>query len=222
MHLNAYIRFAKEIFSMKSVVIPLLFSILLIQIGDAYSDEQKTSVGEDIGFEKATFAGGCFWCMQPPFDELVGVISTTAGYTGGSEDNPTYEQVSSGRTGHAETVEILYDPSKITYIQLLEVFWMNIDPTTLNKQFSDAGTQYRTAIFYHDEEQKRLAESSKEKLQNSGKFDKEIVTEITPASTFFKAEEYHQKYYIKNPIRYKIYRVGSGRDGFLKRIWGSR
>jgi len=221
MHLNAYIRFGKEIFSMKKAVIFLLFTILLIQIGDVYSDEQNKSVDEDTGFEKATFAGGCFWCMQPPFDELVGVISTTAGYTGGKEENPTYEQVSSGRTGHAEAIEILYDPSKITYSQLLEVFWRNIDPTTLNRQFSDYGTQYRTAIFYHDEEQKRLAERSKEQLQKSGTFNKQIVTEITPASAFYKAEEYHQKYYIKNPIRYKLYRVGSGRDDFLKSIWGS-
>ena len=221
MHLNAYIRFGKEISSMKRAVIFLLFSILFIQIGDVYSDEQKNSVNENMTLEKATFAGGCFWCMQPPFDELVGVISTTVGYTGGSEENPTYEQVSSGRTGHAEAIEILYDPLKITYSQLLDVFWRNIDPTTLNRQFSDDGTQYRTAIFYHDNGQKLLAESSKEQLQKSGRFDKEIVTEITPSSTFYKAEEYHQKYYIKNPIRYKLYRVGSGRDYFLKRIWGS-
>ena len=221
MHLNVYIRFGKEIFSMKKAVISLLFTILLIQIGDVYSDEQNKSVDEDTGFEKATFAGGCFWCMQPPFDELVGVISTTVGYTGGKEENPTYEQVSSGRTGHAEAIEILYDPSKISYSQLLEVFWRNIDPTTINRQFSDYGTQYRTAIFYHDEEQKRLAKKSKEQLQKSGRFNKEIVTEITPASAYYKAEEYHQKYYLKNPIRYKLYRVGSGRDDFLKSIWGS-
>ncbi|MFQ5963775.1 MAG: peptide-methionine (S)-S-oxide reductase MsrA [Candidatus Scalinduaceae bacterium] len=171
--------------------------------------------------EKATFAGGCFWCMQHPFDELRGVATTTVGYAGGYKENPTYEEVCAGGTGHTEAIEILYDPSKVTYSELLDVFWRNINPITLNKQFADYGTQYRTAIFYHNKEQKRLAEESKEALAKSGKFDKPIVTEITYASTFYKAEEYHQKYYEKCPVRYKLYKSGSGRDQYLKKTWES-
>ncbi len=173
---------------------------------------------EDLG--KATFAGGCFWCMQPPYDELEGVVSTTVGYTGGAKKNPTYEEVSSGTTGHAEAVEITYDPSKISYEALLEAFWKNIDPTTQNRQFADIGTQYRTAIFYHDEEQKRLALASKEGLEKSGKFKGPIVTEIVPASVFYPAEDYHQDYYKKCPVPYNLYKVGSGRAQFLKKQWG--
>jgi len=170
--------------------------------------------------EKATFAGGCFWCMQHPYDALEGVVSTTVGYTGGSESNPTYQQVSSGATGHAESIEVVYDPSRVRYEQLLEVFWRNIDPTALDRQFADVGRQYRTAIFYHTEEQRRLAVASKEALTASGRFGKPIVTEIVPASVFHLAEAYHQQYYKKSPIHYKLYRIGSGRDGFLKRAWG--
>lgn len=170
--------------------------------------------------EKATFAGGCFWCMQPPFDKLKGVLSTVVGYAGGKEENPTYGEVSSSTTGHAESIEVVYDPSEITYPELLDVFWRNIDPTTLNRQFADVGRQYRTAIFYHHEEQKKQAVESKETLDQSGKFGKPIVTEILPASTFYPAEDYHQKYYLKNPIRYKFYRFGSGRDAYLKSVWG--
>ena len=170
----------------------------------------------------ATFAGGCFWCMEPPFEKLDGVFSVTSGYTGGTEPNPTYEQVSSGKTGHAESVQVVYDPSKISYQQLLDVFWMNVDPTTPNAQFADHGSQYRSAIFYHTEEQQRLAEVSKDALQRSGKFDKPIVTQIVPATAFYPAEEYHQDYYKKNAIRYKLYRIGSGRDGFLRRLWGDK
>src|SRR3990170_5981440 len=146
----------------------------------------------DARHEKATFAGGCFWCMEPPFDELPGVISTTSGYTGGRTKNPTYEQVSSGGTGHAEAVEIVYDPSKITYAKLLDVFWKNIDPITPNRQFCDIGTQYRAAIYYHNEDQKRLAEESKKVLESSTRFQQPIVTEIVAASPFYPAEEYHQ------------------------------
>jgi len=159
--------------------------------------------------------------MEPPFDKLKGVLSTTSGYTGGHKENPTYKEVSSGTTGHAESVEVLFNPSVVTYEELLEVFWRNIDPTAKGRQFSDVGTQYRTAIFYHNETQKRLAEESKEKLEKSGKFDKPVMTEIVPAGTFYPAEEYHQDYYIKNPVRYKLYRIGSGRDRFLKRVWGT-
>ncbi len=171
-------------------------------------------------YEKATFAGGCFWCMEEPFDKLKGVISVTVGYTGGHTENPTYEEVSSGTTGHAESVEILYDPAQIGYAKLLDVFWHNIDPTTRDREFVDVGTQYRTAIFSHSEEQKRLAEESKRKLDASGRFGKPIVTEIVPAGKFYPAEDYHQHYYKKNPVRYKFYRFNSGRDQYLDRIWG--
>jgi peptide-methionine (S)-S-oxide reductase len=168
---------------------------------------------------KATFAGGCFWCMEPPYDELEGVISTISGYIGGTKKNPTYEQVSAGTTGHAEVVQVTYDPAKITYQKLLDVFWRNIDPLTANAQFCDSGSQYRSAIFYHDETQKALAEKSKNSLQP--RFKRLIVTQIVPASEFYPAEDYHQDYYKKNPVRYKIYRYGCGRDQRLNELWGS-
>jgi len=168
----------------------------------------------------ATFAGGCFWCMESPFDKLDGVASVTVGYTGGSKPNPTYQQVSAGSTGHAEAVEIKYDPAKIDYAKLLDVFWHNIDPLTPNAQFCDHGSQYRSAIFYQDEEQKRLAEASKAELEKSGRFHQPIVTEIVAAATFWPAEDYHQHYYLKNPIRYKFYRTGCGRDRRLEELWG--
>jgi peptide methionine sulfoxide reductase msrA/msrB len=168
----------------------------------------------------ATFAGGCFWCMTPPFENLPGVSKVVSGYTGGSDKTPTYEEVSSGETGHAEAVQVSFDPARISYEKLLEVFWRNIDPTTENAQFADRGTQYRTAIFYHDPEQKKLAEASKEALAKSGKFKSPIVTEIVAASAFYPAEDYHQDYHKKNPLRYNSYKVGSGRAGFLERMWG--
>jgi peptide-methionine (S)-S-oxide reductase len=168
----------------------------------------------------ATFAGGCFWCMEPPFDKLEGVISTTSGYTGGTKKNPTYEEVSSGVTGHAESVQVIWDPSKITYAKLLDVYWHNVDPLTSNAQFCDHGEQYRTAIFFHDPEQKRQAEASKAEVQK--RFgDRKVVTEIVAASMFYPAEEYHQDYYEKNPIRYKFYRTSCGRDARLEDLWGS-
>jgi peptide-methionine (S)-S-oxide reductase len=169
---------------------------------------------------KATFAGGCFWCMEPPYDELEGVISTISGYIGGTKKNPTYEQVSAGTTGHTEAVEITYDPKKISYEKLLDVFWRNIDPLTANAQFCDSGSQYRSAVFYHDPTQKTLAEASKKRLQSL--FKQPIVTEIVPASEFYPAEDYHQDYYKKNPIRYKLYRYGCGRDKRLRELWGSQ
>ena len=168
----------------------------------------------------ATFAGGCFWCMQPPFDGLDGVISTTVGYTGGHTRNPTYEEVESGGTGHTEAIQITYDPKKIGYAKLLDVFWHNIDPLTPNGQFCDLGTQYRSAIFYHNDEQKRLAEESKKTLETSGRFQEPIVTEIVPASAFYPAEDYHQGYYRKNPVRYHYYRYRCGRDQRLDKLWG--
>ncbi len=170
--------------------------------------------------EIATFAGGCFWCMQPPFDYAKGVVSTVVGHTGGKVKNPTYEQVSKRQTGHREAVQVTYDPAQISYDQLLDIYWRSFDPTQADGQFADIGPQYRTAIFYHNEEQKRLAELSKERLAQSGKFKQPIVTEILPASAFWPAEEYHQKYYLKNPGEYHRYKVGSGRAGFLQSVWG--
>jgi peptide-methionine (S)-S-oxide reductase len=169
---------------------------------------------------KATFAGGCFWCMEPPYDKLEGVVSTTSGYIGGRTAKPTYEAVSAGGTGHAEAVEIVYDPAKVSYAKLLDVFWRNIDPTVRNRQFCDVGDQYRSAIFYHDAEQKRLAEASKAALAKSKPFPQPIVTEIVPAGVFTAAEAYHQDYYVKNPLRYKYYRYRCGRDQRLEELWG--
>ena len=169
---------------------------------------------------KATFAGGCFWCMEPPYDKLPGVVSTTSGYMGGNTKNPTYESVSTGRTGHTEVVQVEYDPTKVTYSTLLEVFWRNIDPTQRDGQFCDHGSQYRTGIFYHNEEQKKLAEASKAALQKNKPFKGDIVTEVTQAPEFYAAEAYHQDFYKKNPTRYKIYRSGCGRDARLQALWG--
>ncbi|OGP35839.1 MAG: peptide-methionine (S)-S-oxide reductase, partial [Deltaproteobacteria bacterium GWC2_65_14] len=170
--------------------------------------------------EKATFAGGCFWCMEAPFDTLPGVISVTVGYIGGTVENPTYEQVSAGATGHTEAVQIVYDPSRTGYAQLLEIFWRNIDPTVKDRQFCDVGSQYRSGIFTHSEEQRMLAEKSKEALEKSKPFQGSIFTEVTAAGPFYMAEEYHQHYYKKNPIRYTFYRTSCGRDGRLKQLWG--
>ncbi len=170
--------------------------------------------------EKATFAGGCFWCMVPPFEKLEGVKEVVSGYTGGHKANPTYEEVSAGGTGHLESVEITYDPDKVSYEKLLDVFWRQINPTDAGGQFVDRGPSYKSAIFYHNEEQKKLAEESKKKLEASGRFDKPIVTEIRPAGPFYRAEEYHQDYWKKNPVRYKFYRYNSGRDQFLQKVWG--
>jgi len=173
--------------------------------------------------EVATFAGGCFWCMEPPFKKLPGVVSVTSGYTGGTLPNPTYRQVSAGNTGHAESIEVIYDPSQISYEKLLDVYWHNIDPTTPKQQFCDSGDQYRTAIFYHDEKQKKLAEASRDALQKSDVLHgAKIFTEITPASTFYAAEEFHQEYYRKEAIRYEIYRHGCGRDQRLQQLYGSK
>jgi peptide-methionine (S)-S-oxide reductase len=172
------------------------------------------------GLAKATFAGGCFWCMEPPFEALDGVVSVTSGYTGGTKEKPTYEEVSAGGTGHAESIEIVYDPVKVSYQKLLDVFWHNIDPTARDRQFCDKGRQYRSAIFYHDDTQKRLAEESKAALERAGTLPGPIVTEIAPAGPFWPAEEYHQDYYKKNPIRYRYYRYGCGRDARLREIWG--
>jgi peptide-methionine (S)-S-oxide reductase len=168
----------------------------------------------------AIFAGGCFWCMEPAFDKVDGVISTTSGYTGGTKAAPTYEEVSAGGTGHAEAVKVVYDPRKVGYGKLLDVFWRNVDPLTPNAQFCDHGSQYRSAIFYGNEDEKRLAEESKAALEKSGRFKRPIVTEITQATAFYPAEDYHQDYYLKNPLKYKFYRLNCGRDRRLKELWG--
>jgi peptide methionine sulfoxide reductase msrA/msrB len=170
-------------------------------------------------YEKATFAGGCFWCTESDFEKVDGVVEVISGYTGGHKENPTYEEVCSGRTGHYEAVQVVYDPDKITYLRLLEIFWRSIDPTDSGGQFVDRGTQYRSAIFYHDEAQKKAAEESKRRLAAADVFRRPIVTEILPLGRFYKAEEYHQDYYQKSPTRYQMYRYGSGRDRFLERVW---
>ena len=175
---------------------------------------------EDVTIRKGTFAGGCFWCTEADFEKLPGVAKVISGYTGGTKENPAYEEVSSGTTGHVEAVQVYYDPSKITYEELLNFFWKHIDPTDRGGQFVDRGQQYRSVIFYHDEEQKRLAEKSKEALDKSERFHKPVVTETIKFTKFFEAEEYHQDYYKKHPLKYGYYRHGSGRDQFLSKVWG--
>ncbi len=172
-------------------------------------------------YRTAIFAGGCFWCMEADFDKLPGVVKTISGYTGGHTRNPTYHEVSAGGTGHAESVEVVFDPAKVDYKQLVEWFWHHIDPTTLNRQFCDSGDQYRTAIFYNGPEQKMIAEQSLRELEKTKPFKEPIVTEITQATTFYPAEEYHQDYHDKNPLRYKFYRYNCGRDQRLEQLWGS-
>lgn len=169
---------------------------------------------------KATFAGGCFWCMEEAFENVEGVVSVVSGYAGGQVENPTYEEVSAGGTGHTESIEVTYDPSKVTYEDLLDVFWRNVDPTTPNAQFCDHGSQYRTAIFYHNETQKQLIDESRERLDASKTFPESIVTEVLPASAFYIAEDYHQDFYTKNPIRYKYYKWNCGRTRRLEQLWG--
>jgi peptide-methionine (S)-S-oxide reductase len=169
---------------------------------------------------KAYFAGGCFWCMEEAFEKVEGVVSVVSGYMGGTVANPTYEEVSAGRTGHAESVEVIYDPTRVTYQKLLDAFWHNVDPLTPNAQFCDHGTQYRSAIFYSSEEEKRQAEESKAAIEQAKKFPAPIVTQLTPAATFYPAEDYHQDYYKKNPLRYKYYKYGCGRANRLEALWG--
>ena len=173
------------------------------------------------GSAVATFAGGCFWCMEAPFDKVDGVLATTSGYIGGKKANPTYEEVSSGSSGHTEAVQVLYDPKKVTYDKLLDIFWHNIDPTVKDRQFCDVGTQYRTGIFVHSDDQRTAAEASRGALEKSKPFKEPIVTPVVAAAEFWPAEEYHQDYYKKNPVRYTYYRTGCGRDARLKQLWGS-
>lgn len=207
---------------MKNRIVLGLFLVSALLAGAAGAANEAKSVTSGQKLEKATFAGGCFWCMEEALDKVEGVVSTTSGYTGGRAANPTYEDVSAGVTGHTESVEILYDPAKVSYAKLLEVFWRNIDPTTPDRQFCDRGNQYRSAIFYHDETQKRLAEESKRALEKSKPFKEPIATEIAPASAFYPAEEYHQNFYEKNPIRYRLYKYNCGRAQRLQDLWGKK
>ena len=185
----------------------------------------KLIAKEEVMDEKwavATFAGGCFWCMEPPYDKLEGVKETIVGYMGGHTKNPTYQEVSAGTTGHAEVIQVVYDPSVVSYEKLVDTFWRNINPIQVEGQFADTGTQYRTAIFYHDEEQKKIAEASKKALEESGKYQQPIATEVVPATEFYRGEEYHQNYYQKNSTHYQIYSVGSGRKDYLKKMWDKK
>jgi len=200
----------------KAAATGLVIALFLV----AASAIRAASADAPAKLAQATFAGGCFWCMEAAFDGVPGVVSTTSGYTGGHSKNPSYGEVSSGSTGHAESVRVAYDPAKVSYAKLLDVYWHNIDPTDASGQFCDKGTQYRSAIFYQGDEQKRLAEESKRKIEKSGKVAKPIVTEIVPAGEFYPAEEYHQDYHQKNPIRYRYYRWGCGRDARLRQLWG--
>jgi peptide-methionine (S)-S-oxide reductase len=206
-----------------TILTALLTSLLVVGLAGSAPAETNTAAPAAATGGKtatATFAGGCFWCMEPPFEKLDGVVSVTSGYTGGSKKDPTYEEVSGGGTGHAESIEVIYDPAKVSYEKLLDVYWHNVDPVTPNAQFCDHGNQYRTAIFYHDDEQKKAAEKSKQELEASGKLGKPIVTQIVAATQFYPAEEYHQDYYKKNPIRYHYYRYNCGRDQRLEELWG--
>jgi peptide-methionine (S)-S-oxide reductase len=199
----------------------VLVSILALAAaacGPAHGDGESASAPEAEGLARATFAGGCFWCMEAPFDELEGVAATTSGYIGGRVEEPTYEQVSAGGTGHAEAVEVRYDPERVSYQELLRVFWRNVDPTDAGGQFCDRGDQYRTGIFVHSEEQRRLAEASKAEVEE--RLEPPVVTPIETAGTFYPAEAYHQDFYDKNPVRYKVYRTGCGRDRRLRELWG--
>jgi len=195
-------------------------SLMLCLIAVALVTGAYAEGGQNM--EKATFAGGCFWCMEAPFEKLHGVIDVVSGYMGGTTENPTYEEVSSGTTGHVEAIQVTYDPSQISYRELLDVFWSQIDPTDAGGQFTDRGSQYKTVIFYHNEDQKNLAEASKNELSSSGRFDKPIATDIRKASEFYVAEDYHQNYYKACPLKYNLYKMGSGRNSFIKKTWGDK
>lgn len=198
-----------------------LLAGLAVAAGLGLSSPGLAQQPADPATATAIFAGGCFWCMEPPFDALPGVISTTSGYTSGHTVDPTYKEVSAGKTGHTEAVKIVYDPAKVSYGKLLQVFWRNHDPLTANAQFCDRGSQYRAGIYYGSEQEKAQAEASKAELEKSGRFKSRITTEIVAQTTFYPAEDYHLDYYLKNPIRYKIYRGGCGRDSRLRELWGA-
>lgn len=196
----------------------LIGFILFISAG--VSASTVATADAPLGMKKATFAAGCFWCVEPPFDKLKGVISTTSGYLDGETKNPSYKQVSAGITGHTEGVEVVYDPSLVSYEKLLEVFWVNVDPTTADRQFCDRGTQYRPGVYWHDDAQQKAATASRDAIDASERFDDPVLVEIKKATTFYAAEDYHQDYYLKNSRRYKYYRWACGRDARLDELWG--
>ena len=210
-----------------AVAATLLLASLLVACGQSSAQAPKTSANTSASemptnTAVAVFAGGCFWCTESDFDKVPGVVETISGYIGGNVDNPTYEQVSAGTTGHIEAVQVRYDPSKTSYAKLLEAYWPTIDPITANAQFCDHGPQYRSAIFYANTEEQAQAEASKAALQASGRFKQDIVTELLPMTTFYPAEDYHQDYYQRNPLRYTYYRNGCGRDARLEKLWGKK
>lgn len=200
----------------------LVAAMLAIVIMGGDSQAETGSYSSSGNTAIATFAGGCFWCMEPPLDKLNGVIATISGYSGGRTENPSYVEVSSGRTGHAEVLRVVYDPRLVSYEELLDVFWHNVDPTRNDGQFCDKGNQYRPAIYYHDDKQLMLANASKATITNTKTFPEMLKVEITKAGAFYAAEDYHQDYYQKNPVRYKYYRYSCGRDKKLKELWGDR
>ena len=206
--------------NVKRFLTPLWIAVLVLAVPGLPAAQPQSKPVARAASAKATFAGGCFWCMEEAFDKVPGVISTTSGYIGGHVKNPTYEQVSTGQSGHAEAVQVEYDPARVSYERLVEFYWRNIDPTQKDAQFCDHGSQYRSGIFYYDDEQKRIAEASRAALQKSKPFRGEIVTEITRASEFYPAEDYHQDFHTKNPVRYKFYKTGCGREARLQQLWG--
>jgi len=219
------VKFMKTLLYIAMSLFFMIGAVLFFMMGNQRSEAVQRGVKMDTGkqemsLQKATFAGGCFWCTESDFEKLPGVAKVISGYTGGTKENPTYAEVSSGKTGHVEAVQVYYDPTKITYEELLDYFWKHVDPTDAGGQFVDRGGQYRSAIFYHDEEQKRLAEKSKEALSKSGRFNKPVVTEIVKFTKFYEAEDYHQDYYKTHALKYKFYRYTSGRDQFLEKAWG--
>ena len=197
-----------------------VFALAIFLIGSWTVQSTSQAAGNGIP-SKAYFAGGCFWCMEEAFEKVEGVLSATSGYMGGTVANPSYEAVSAGRTGHAESIEVVYDPAKVSYQRLLDAFWHNVDPVTPNAQFCDHGNQYRSAIFFQTEEEKRAAEASRHAIEQSKRFNEPIVTQIVMASQFYAAEEYHQDYYKKNPVRYKFYKYNCGRAQRLEALWGN-
>ena len=205
-----------------SLILLLIAVVVYFNVSSSPMATEQTSrtAAQLQTLQRATFAGGCFWCMEPPFEKLEGVVEVTSGYTGGHTENPTYEQVCGGDTGHIEAVQVTYDPSLLTYADLLKVFWRNVDPTDPHGQFVDQGSSYVSTIFAHDEQQRQLAEASKQALEKSGRFDRPVVTPVRMAATFYPAEDYHQDYYRRNPVRYRYYRYRSGRDRFLDNVWG--
>jgi len=211
----------KRFYPAMILLLVLLGSGICCTRSDTSDESEKgyTVNTKQENLSKATFAGGCFWCVEADFEKVDGVVEVISGYTGGDEPNPAYEEVSSGDTGHVEAVQVLYDPSRVSYEKLLDVFWSHVDPTDAGGQFVDRGSQYATGIFYHDDDQKRLAEKSREALENSGRFDKPVVTPIQKLKAFYPAEDYHQDYYQRHAVRYKLYRWNSGRDQFLEKVW---